>query len=177
MAILLMFYLSAINPSVRELLRENHCIWRVGPLIQLPSTRIKLLSKALIARLIPTDVIDYNKAALVVMEDGEADHLISMLTSVQSYQVIPIFPVMIDLCRSPHNVWALVSRDVLVKLLGVCNNISKEDLSKSPQLIWRMVELKYNGTEGLTAVINNGTLAGMLYSPKRLNSTSQHLYS
>lgn len=156
-----MLYLSAINPSVRQLLKQSHCLQSIGSLIQLPSIEIKLLSKALIARLIPTDAVNDDMAVLMLIEDDEVDHLISMLTSLQSYKAIPSISVVMDICRSPHNLWALASRDVAVKLSDVMDSISEGDQSKAAELIWRMMELNYEGSEKVSAVINNGSLQGI----------------
>lgn len=150
----LILYLCAINPSACQLLKQNHCLQSIGPLIQLPSTEIKLLSKALIARLIPTDVVNDDMAVLMLIEDKEVDHLINILTPVQSYKAIP---VMMDLSRSPHNMWALASRDLTLKLSDIMESLSEDDQSKAAQLIWRMMELNYEESEEVSTIIHNGT--------------------
>ena len=158
----LILYACAISIPTRQLLKEN--LPGIGSLIHLPSTEIKLLSKALVARLIPTDATRDDMAVLMLIEDDEADYLISMLSPVQS---IPIISVISDLCRSPHNMWALASRDVALKLSDIMDNISEDDQSKAAQLIYRMVEFCYEGNEEVSQVINGGTQSlreeGMLF--------------
>lgn len=156
-AIVLMLYLCAIDPPTCQLLKQNHCLQSIRSLILLPSTEIKLLSKALIARLIPIDAVSDDMAVLMLIKDDEVDYLMSMLTSVQSYKTVPIISVMTDLGRSPHNMFALASREVAVKLSDIMDS-SEDDPSKATQLISSMMELNYEGSEEVSAVINNGTL-------------------
>ncbi len=155
-AVLLMLYLIAINPPTRQLLQKN--LQSIAPLTQLPSTEIKLLSKALIARLIPADIANYDMAVLALIEADEVDCLMNTLISVQSYKTIPTLSVIVDLSRSPHNMWALASKDVALKLSDIMENMSKADESKAAQLIWRMMELNYKGSEEVSIITNNGTL-------------------
>lgn len=160
MGILLLLYLCADKPSLQQLLTQNHCIQTVGFLIQssVQLVELQLLSKALIARLIPIDTSD-DTAVLILIKDDEVDHIIKMLTSAQSKHInLPIISIMMDLCRSPHNMWALASRDVSLLLSDVMDNISEGDQAKGAQLIWRMMEFNYNESEEVSALINNGTL-------------------
>ena len=156
-----MLYLCAVNSSVCQLLKQPQCFQSIGPLVQLPFNNIKLLSKALIARLIPADAVDDDMAVLIVIED-EVDDLISMLESTPSYKTIPVISVMIDLCRSPHNMSAFASRvNVVSKLSDMMDSVSEDDQPKVAELIWRMMEFNYTGNEKVSAVINNGTLNGL----------------
>lgn len=151
-------YLCASNPPVCQLLKCNHCLQSIKPLIELPSTEIKLLSKALIARLIPIDTVSDDAAVLTLITDDEVEYLMSLITSAQSYKIIPIISVMIDLSRSPHNTFALASREVAMKLSDVMESFSEDDQAKSALLIWRMMELDYDGSEEVSTIGNNGTL-------------------
>ena len=65
---------------------------------------------------------------------------------------------MTDLCRSPHNMWALASRDVLLLLSNLMDDINKGDRAKVAQLILRMTVFSYNSSEEVSAIISNGTL-------------------
>ena len=142
-----------------ELLKLNHYLQSIGPLIQLPSTEIKVLSKALIARLIPSDVVSDDSTVMTLIENEEVDYLMSLIADLyQSYKALPIISIIMDLSRSPHNLFGLVSRDTVTKLSDVLESLSEEDQAKSAQLIWRMMELEYNGSEGTSAISHNGTL-------------------
>ena len=148
------------NPAVCQLLKQPHCFQSIGPLIQLPSSEIKLFSKALIARLIPINAVNDDMAVLMVIED-EVDHLISLISSTQS---IPIISVIMDLCRSPHNMCVFASRnEITSKLADMIDSIGEDEQSKVAQLIWRMMEFNYEGNEEMCAIINNGTLHGIFY--------------
>lgn len=155
----LMLYLCADKPSVHQLLKQNHSLQIVAPLIESPFTEVKLLSKALIARLIPANVASDDLAVLMLIQDDEVDHLISVLTSEQSYNtVIPVISVMMDLSRSPHNMGTFVSKNIALVLSNSMDSISEEDQIKATQLIQRMLELNYEGSEDMYMIINNGSL-------------------
>ena len=156
----LFLYLCASYQPVSELLKLNHYRQSIGPLIQLPSTEIKVLSKALIARLIPADVVSDDSAAMTLIENEEVDYLMGLIVPdlYQSYKALPVISIMMDLSRSPHNLFGLVSKDAVTKLSDVLESLSEEDEAKTAQLIWRMMELEYNGSEGLSAISHNGTL-------------------
>ena len=118
-----------------------------------------MLSKALIARLIPINASNDDAALLLLMEDAEVDYLMRLITPVQSYEMIPVTSVMIDLSRSPHNLFALASRDATMKLSDVMNSWSEYDQAIGAQLIWRMMELEYDGSEEMSVICNKGTLS------------------
>ena len=153
-----MLYLCAVKPSIQQLLKQTHSLQIVTPFIESPSTEIKLLSKALIARLIPINVTSDDMAVLIIMQDDEVDHLISALTSKESYHTIPVISVMTDLSRSPHNMGAFVSKDTITVLANCMDSIGEEDQAKAAQLIWRMMELNFEGSENTYMIINNGSL-------------------
>lgn len=156
-----MLYSCAINPSVCQLIKQPHYFQSIGPLIQLPSSEIKLLSKALIARLIPIDAVNDDMAVLMLIEDDEVDHLISMLTSTQ---LIPVISIMMDLCRSPHNMCAFASRLSIASMLSdIMDSASEDDQSKVAQLIRRLTVFNFESNE-VSAVINNGTLHGLSHN-------------
>ena len=118
----------------------------------------------MIACLIPIDTTSDDMAVLILIKDNEVDYTISMLTSAHSkYITFPIISIVTDLCRSPHNVWALASRDILLLLSDLMDDISKDDQAKVAQLIWRIMVFNYNSSEEVSAIISNGTsLQGML---------------
>ena len=118
---------------------------------------IKLLSKALIARLIPVDTTDDDNAALLLINDDEARYLVNVLQSCQ-YTALPINSVLTDLCRSRHNMQALVTMDVASVLSDYMDSISESDQICTSQLIRSMMTLNCGGSEKATAVTNNGTL-------------------
>ena len=154
-----MLYSCAITPSAHQLMQHS---WQsIKTLIQLPSIEIKLLSKALIARLIPADAVQDDNAALILIEDTEVDVLIKMLTPVPLFKAVPVISVMVDLCRSPHNMQALVARNVVVKLSDIMDSMSEDDQSKAARLIWRMMELKFESSEEVSVIVNDGTLQGL----------------
>lgn len=119
---------------------------------------IKLLSKALISRLIPADAASNDMAVMMLVDDDEVDELMSTLTPVQSHGVIPSISIMMDLSRSPHNLWAFASKDAASKLSDIMDDLTEDDQAKAAQLVWTMMELNYAGTEEVSAIINNGTL-------------------
>jgi hypothetical protein len=152
-------YSCAIDPSGCQLIRRS--LQSIGSLTQFPSTEIKLFSKALLARLIPPDAVKDDAAVLILIKDDEVNHLISTLASVQSYDVIPGISIVVDLCRSPHNMLALVSRDAVSTLTDVMDRLGEDDQSKAAQLIWRMMELNFESNADVSAIINNGTVEGI----------------
>ena len=157
-AMILMLYFCVSNQAMYHAINQNSYLQILGPLIQLPSIEIKLLSKALIARMIPADAVKDDMAVLILIEDDEVDHLLSILSSdVQSYNTVPCISVMADLSRSPHNMWAFASRDVALKLSDLMDHFGEDDQSKAAQLIWRVMELNYEGSEEVSLVINSGT--------------------
>lgn len=115
-----------------------------------------MLSKALVARLIPIDAVSDDMAVLMQIKDDEVEYLISLLA--QSHQIIPIISVMMDLGRSPHNLFALTSRNVTVKLSEAMESFSENDQAKSAQLIWKMMELDYDENDNMSTISSNGTL-------------------
>ena len=48
---------------------------------------------------------------------------------------MPIFPVLMDLCRSPHNIWAFVSQDATSVLSDLMDDMSEEERAATAQLI------------------------------------------
>jgi len=157
-ALVLFLYLCASTPPVPQLLKQNHYLQSIGPLIQLPSTEVKILSKALIARLIPSDVASDDTAVMILLEDEEVAYLVNLVAPVQSSRAFPITSVMLDLSRSPHNLFALASSDVTLKLSDTMESLNEESQAEAAQLIWRMMELEYDGSEAVSTIINNGTL-------------------
>ena len=79
-----MLYLCMNKPSVLQLLRQSHSLQIITSLVRFSSTEIRVLSKALVARLIPANVSTDDMAELILIQDDEVDHLISILTSKQS---------------------------------------------------------------------------------------------
>lgn len=155
-ALILFLYLCANNPLVNLLLKRNNVLQIIGSLIHLSSSKpIKVLSKALIARLIPTDAIKDDTAVLILVEDDEVDYLVN---SLQTCGRIPIVMIMMDLSRSPHNMWALESKGVAIMLADNMEGLSENDQSLCAQLIWKLKELQYNGSEDVSVLNNNGTL-------------------
>lgn len=153
---MLCLYECVFNESTCQLLvRQN--VQSIGSLILGSSTsvKVKLLCKALVARLIPTDVSKDEMAVLMLTDDAEVDLLINMLSPDQFF---PSLSVMTDLCRSPHNMYALVSRDATSKLSEMMESLSEDNQSKAAQLIWEIMQLTYEGDEVVSAVINNGSL-------------------
>ena len=156
-SLVLFLYLCASYAPVSQLLK-SHCLQSIGPLTQLPSTRIKVLSKALIARLIPTDAVSDESTVMTLIEDEEVDYLISLVTPIQLYKVFPVTSVMMDLSRSPHNMFALASKDIVMKLSEIMESLSENNQAQCALLIWRVMELDYNESEGVFTISNNGTL-------------------
>ena len=143
---------------MQQLLKENHYLHVIAPFIELPSTEIKVLSKALIARLIPTDIMIDNIAVLIIIQDDEVNHLVNVLTSKELCHSIPVITIMMDLSRSPHNMERFISKDTASILSNCMDSISEEYQAKAAQLIWRMMELNYEGNEDVCMIINNGSL-------------------
>lgn len=154
-----MLYLCANKPSTRQLLKQSQCLRSFRPLTQFSCTDIKLLSKALIARLIPIDAANDDMATLIQIKDDEVDHLISTLNSARSeYIIFPIIPVVMDLSRSSHNMWAFASKDIALMLSDTMDNISENYQATVAQLIWSLMEFNFEGSKEASAVVNNGTL-------------------
>ena len=141
-------------------MKQSHCIQSIGPLVQASSTQIKILSKVLIARLIPSDVVSDDAAVLILVEDDEVNDLISCIETAQSYKrsLIPVISVMLDLGRSPHNLFALASKDTTVNLSNIMESCGEDDQARSAQLIWRIMELEYDESVEVSAITNNGSL-------------------
>ena len=150
-------YEFAGSPRACQQLKQNHCLEIIGPLIEISSTEIKVLSKALIARMIPIDAISDDMAVLTLIKDEEVEYLITLMSS-QPCQTIPIISVMIDLGRSPHNLFALASQNVAAKLSEVMESFYEDDQAKIAQLIWKIMEIDYDGSENISIVSNNGSL-------------------
>lgn len=143
--------------SIHQLVKQH--VNSIGSLILESSTKVKLLSKALVARLIPTGMAENEMAVLMLIEDNEVDLLINMLSiSPISNQFFPIVSIISDLCRSPHNMYAMASKDIASKLSDTMESFSEEDQSRAAQLIWEVMQLNYEGDEEVTAVVSNGTL-------------------
>ena len=159
-AILVMLYVSAINPSICQLLKQGLCVKNVQTLIKFPFTELRLISKALIARLIPVDATSDDMAPLILVKDDDVNLLISASTSHPARRtIIPLVPVLMDLSRSPCNVSAFASRDVASVLSSIMDSVSKVDQDRVAHLIWMMMESNHKGSEdSQSAVINNGTI-------------------
>ena len=155
---MLFLYLCAGVPSLCHLLKQHHCYEVIGPLTQLQSNQVKVLSKALISRLIPVDVVSHNTTILILIQDDEVDYLTSLIALAHSYQAVPVVSIMMDLSRSPHNLFMLASKDVTVKVSEVMEAWSEDDQAQSAQLIWRLMESNYDGSEEVSAIVNNGSL-------------------
>ena len=59
------------------------------------------------------------------------------------------------------------------KLSNVMDGTSKDDQSKATQLIWRMIESNFNGSEEVSAIINSGSLQGLYI--KRVGSGNGYI--
>lgn len=153
---LLMLYFCAEKPSAHQALENNHYLHTIKPLVKSPSTENRVLSKALIARMIPLNTASDNLALLIQVNDDEVHYLVSVLESVHSS--LPIISVLMDLSRSPHNMWTFMSKNVPSQLSDSMDSISEEDQVMAAQLIWQMMESNYGGSEEISAIINNGTL-------------------
>lgn len=153
---LLMLYFYADRPSACQALENNHFLHTIKPLVKSTSTENRLLSKALIARMIPLNTANDNLALLIQVNDDEVHYLVSVLESVRSS--FPVISVLMDLSRSPHNMWTFMSNNVPSQLSDLMDSISEEDQVVAAQLIWQMMETNYGGTEEISAIINNGTL-------------------
>lgn len=157
--LMLFLYLCAGESSLSHLLKQNCCLEVIGPYVQFRSTEVNVLSKALIARLIPTDAVSDDSAVLILIKDDEVEYLRNLIRkSSQSYQAIPVVSVMMDLARSPHNLFALASIDMAIDLSDLMETFSEDDQARSAQLIWKLMELDYDGNEEVTAIRNNGSL-------------------
>ena len=170
-ATVLMLYLCVNKPSVLQLLRQSHSLQIITSLIGLSSTKIRVLSKALIARLIPANVATDDMAELILIRDDEVDHLISVLTSTQSYNTIPIVSVMMDLSRSPHNIATFVSKSIALTLSDLMDSNCEEAQAMAAQLLWTIMEFNYETTQDMSLIVNNGSLHdhptledGMIYN-------------
>lgn len=153
---LLMLYLYADRPSACQALEHNHYLHTIKALVQSSSTENRLLSKALIARMIPLNTANDKLALLTQVNHDEVHYLISVLESVHSS--LPVISILMDLSRSPHNMWTFVSENVASQLSDSMNCISEEDQALAAQLIWQMMESDYGDSKEISAVINNGTL-------------------
>lgn len=149
-----MLYFTADKPFASQTLEQFHFLQSMEPLVHSYSTGIQLLSKALIARLITADTMSDDTTLLMLVTDHEADHLVHLLTSVQSeYTALPIIPVLMDLSRLPQNLWAFASREtaLILSSITMMNSISEDDQAKAKQMILKMKELTYgdihNGEE------------------------------
>ena len=157
-ATVLMLYLCMNKPSVLQLLRQSHSLQIITSLVRFSSTEIRVLSKALVSRLIPANVSTDDMAELILIQDDEVDHLISILTSKQSYNMIPIVSVMMDLSRSPHNITALISKSIALALSDSMDSFCEEDQAMAAQLIWTIMEFNYEATEDVSLIVKNGSL-------------------
>ena len=156
--LVLFLYLCANNPPVYQLLKQNSCIQSIGQLTELSSIDIKVLSRALIARLIPNDAVSDDSAVLILIGEDEVEYLISLMIPTQSYKKIPVISIMVDLSRSPRNLFTFASKDVVLKLSDSMESLSEDDQAKSALLIWRIMELDYDGSEEMSVISNSGTL-------------------
>lgn len=142
-----------------QLLNQDCCLQNIQALVKLPFTELRLLSKGLVARLIPTDIASDDRASLMLVKDDEIDLLIGAFTSIRSCRtIIPLIPVMMDLSRSPHNVSAFASKNVASVLSDVMDSISEDDQDRAAQLIWMMMESNDDGSENESLLTNNGTM-------------------
>ena len=140
--------------------------------MQSSSVKIKIFSKALIARLIPVDTIKDDVAVLLLIDDEELDYLIKILTLSQSkYAAVPIVPVMVDLSRSPHNLYAFVAKGIASLLSDIMDSISEHDQIMAAQLIWRIMTFNYKENESTSAIIYDGTLQKSLDDEGNLSSS------
>ena len=95
---------------------------------------------------------------LILIQDDEVDYLTSLIALAHLYQAVPVVSVMMDLSRSPHNLFALASKGATAKISEVMEAWSDEDQAQSAQLIGRLMESNYNGSEEVPAIVNNGSL-------------------
>ena len=156
-----MLYLYAVKPHVHQALKESHCLKNFVSLLKSSSIEhdVQLLLKGLLARLIPVDTTNDENALLLLINDDEVHYLVNVLQSCQfKYTALPLVPVLTDLCRSPHNIHILASKDVASLLSDIMDSISDIDQAKAAQLIWSMMTLHYEESVAASAVINNGTL-------------------
>ena len=149
----------ADRPHVSQVLKHSNYLQTVYSLVQSSSVKIKIFSKALIARLIPVDTIKDDVAVLLLIDDEELHYLIKILTLSQSkYAAVPIVPVMVDLSRSPHNLYAFVTKGIASLLSDIMDSISEHDQIMAAQLIWRIMTFNYKENESTSAIICDGTL-------------------
>lgn len=99
------------------------------------------------------------RAVLIVLDNNEVNYLVRLLESHQTmYTSLPILPMVMDLSRSPHNMFAFVFEDVASILADIMDSVNEREQSILAQLIWRMMTFIYEGNEEVSALINNGTL-------------------
>ena len=145
---------------MNQSLKHKQSFQNIASLVQSSSLNIRLLSKALTARLIPSDTVKDERAVLIVLDNNEVNYLVRLLESSQTmYTSLPILPMVMDLSRSPHNMFAFVFEDVASILADIMDSVNEREQSILAQLIWRMMTFIYEGNEEVSAlIINNGTL-------------------
>ena len=163
LAVMLMLYLCAGQPSVSQVLIQNNCLRGVGPFTQSKSVELKVLSKALCARLIPLDSTNDDMAVLTLLNDDEVQYIVdfTIASTKMKYMPIPMVSVMLDLSRSLMNLWTFAFKDVALVLSNVMDELTEDDQAQAALMIWRIMQLNYDGVEHLkSTVVNNGTLEG-----------------
>ena len=157
-----MLYLCAGSTSIRQFFKENRCVQYIGAFTQSPNMHIQLISKSLVARLIPPETGSHDTAILILISDKEVDQLMTMLQSLpEDILDTTIFSMIIDLSRSPHNIWALVSRDITSTLTSIMDSLSERGQVLAAKLVWTVMEME-NDSQSISVdfntVTNNGTL-------------------
>ena len=159
-----MLYLCASSTSVCQYFKINWCVQYIGAFTQSPNVYIRLISKSLIARLIPLDTDSHEMAILILINDEEVDKMITILLS-QPDDILDTTTVsmVVDLCRSPHNMWAFVSSDIISVLTNVMDSSCERSQVHvlAAKLVWTVMELENDSSQDnvdFNAVVNNGSL-------------------
>lgn len=159
---LLMLYLCASSTSICQYFKANRCVQSIGAFTQSPNVRIQLITKSLFARLIPLDTDSHEMAILILINDEEVNQMITILQS-QSDDILEstVFSMVLDLSRSPHNMWAFVSRGITSILTNAMDSSCERSQALAAKLMWTVMELEndspYDSVD-LNAIVNNGSL-------------------
>ena len=136
-------------------------IQRIAQLIQSPKLEIKILSKAVIARLIPLDTASDEHAVLTMLTDEDAIgaiEILKMITSLNATMNFPCIHMLMDLGRSPHNMQVFINCEITAVLANVIDSVCEEEKSLAAEFIRRLMQMEYDGKEEISAISNNGSL-------------------